>query len=208
MRLQLPCRGPRLIGHLPWHTSLSLLLFSSCICWSSLEGRKYSTSKARMEQCFTLATSFYLPEGEVRKNDPSQPSLRQREIVRARIAQISLIQCSRKFSDLLCQVGSVCKPLHLSDDRRTDDHGISVSLHVPHLLDCRDAKANRDRKRRELPHTLHQFFCFRTYFLARSGHTRSRDGVDKSACVFRDELQAFVGGSRRYEEDHIQIVSA
>src|SRR5687767_431076 len=170
MRLQLLGRGLHSNGHLPWHTSLSLLLFSVCIGWSSLKGRKNSTLRARMEQCFTLATSNF--SQRVRFGNDSVAALSATcEIVRASITQISLIQCSRKFSDLSRKIRRVCETLHLRNDRRSNDHRIGVTMHAPHLIDVRDTKADGDRKRREPPHTRHEFLCFGAHSLARASDT-------------------------------------
>ena len=70
-----------------------------------------------MEQCFTLATTTFFPEGEVSETTPSQPSLRLCEIVRASITQISLIQSSGKFSNLPREIRRAAEALHLSHDR-------------------------------------------------------------------------------------------
>src|SRR6185503_17085297 len=145
-------------------------------------------------------------EGEVRKQLASQPPLRFREIVRASITQISLIQCARKFSDLLREIRCPIEPLHLSDDRRSDNNCVGITLHIPHLLDIRNPEPNRDRKRREPAHASHKLLCFGADSLTRSRYASSRNGVNKTARVFGNYFQTFIGRSRRHQEDHLEVV--
>ena len=80
-------------------------------------------------------------------------------------------------------------------------------MHVSHLFDGRDAKAHRDRKRRELAHARNEILGFGADSFTRAGDSGARDSVDETTRVFGDELQTFVGGRRRDEEDHVEVVS-
>ena len=103
---------------------------------------------------------------------PSQPSLR---LVRFNIARKNNTRfiCSVRASSPIFSTVGVCRAsqaFHLRDDSGANHDRVSVTLHVPHLIDIGDAKPDGDRERRKPAHPVHQFFRFPLTF----ARTRSR----------------------------------
>src|ERR1019366_8301220 len=108
-------------------------------------------------------------------------------------------QSSHKRLDRLGLVAGIFKdPLH---DRAAYDSSIGKTTNFSKVLRGRDTETHGDRELRIFAHAGYQLASIDGDFLSRTGNAGSRNGVDKTTALLRDQFQASIGTGGSNHQD-------
>src|SRR2546422_3594211 len=100
-----------------------------------------------------------------------------------------------------------CRFFNFGYESRTDDRGVSKTTQNRDMAGKRDAEADGDRKLRDAAGAAQECREIVGQSILRAGDAGARDEIEKTGGASRDFCEAIVRGSRRAEENGVEMMS-